>query len=134
MKIIGFIIGVILFGMIILGSSSFLGGFAENYKVNVSGTWNETYVKLAEMENLTKDFSGELEGGDITKTNWFVSGLEMGYKALKTSLKMPQYLNAIFQNIGSELHLPSWVANNLLVIFTLIIVFILASALIRWYI
>ncbi len=124
-------IGIILFSMIIIGTTTFLGGFTDPYDVEVEPGWEDTYDFVGNMTDIGSEMTDTLESKE---TNWVISGLRMGYSVLKSVLKLPQFMASILGNMGGRLHLPEWVTNYIIVIITIIILFIIAAALVRWYI
>ncbi len=117
--------------MIIIGSTAFLGGFTDNYNIEVEPGWEDTYNFIDNMTDIGIDTTEILESKD---TNWVLSGLRMGYSVLKGVFKMPQFMATTLGNMGTRLHLPTWVTNSIVVIITIIIIFIIVAALVRWYI
>ena len=126
-----YIIGIILFSMIIIGSTSFLAGFNQNYNIEVEPGWEDTYNFIDNMTDIGVDTTEILESKD---TNWVLSGLRMGYSVLKGTFQLPKFMAETLGNMGTRLHLPPWVTNHVVVIITIIIIFIIVAALVRWYI
>ena len=124
-------IGIVLFSMVIVGTTAFLGGFTDPYDVEVEPGWEDTYDFVDNMTDIGSEMTSSLESSE---TNWVISGLRMGYSVLKSVLKLPQFMASILGNMGARLNLPPWVTNYVVVIITIIIVFIIAASLVRWYI
>lgn len=129
-----YMIGLMLFSMIIIGTTMFLRGFSDNYNIEVEPGWEDSYNFIDNMTTIGDDMTGILESKE---TNWAVSGLRMGYSVLKGALQLPQFMGDIFGKIGTRLGITKetkWVTNYIIIIITMLIIFIITAGLIRWYI
>ena len=130
-KAANIMIGIILFGMICLGSAEFINGFKEKYDLEVEEGWEDDYDLIDNMTTISKDMSDILESKD---TNWVISGLRMGYSVLKNMFRLPKFVSSIFNNIADRLNIPNWAVANMVLLMTIIIMIVIAAALLRWFI
>ncbi len=61
-KLSSFLIGVVLFSVIVMALAIPYGDLATNYNVKVDASFNETYAKLDIVDNSTLDIGKEIRG------------------------------------------------------------------------
>ena len=129
-KLTNLMLGFILFSMIIVGAKYGADGFKENYDIESGSNWDSQFNYIENMTGIANEMSDILEDPN---SNWLEQGIKLGYSVLKTVLKLPAYAKDLVSNVADILNLPPWSVGYIDVILVIVIVFILTSALIRWY-
>jgi len=123
-------LGVIVSGMIVTGLAFFIDGFSENYDLEDEANWEENFTFMKDMEYLSKNMTDTLQDEN---TNWATGGFRIGFGVLRSVLSIPKFIAQLFGGVTERLHLPPWTTSYIILILTVIIIFALASALLRWY-
>ena len=129
-KLTNIMIGFILFSMIIVGATYVAKDFSSEYDIGIEGNWSEQFDYIDEMTDKTQKMTDILEDPN---SNWLEQGIKLGYSVLKNLLGLPKYARDLVSNTADLLNLPPWSVNYLGTILVIVILFILTSALIRWY-
>lgn len=129
-KLANLMIGLVLFSMVILGANLFLGGFTQHYNIQIEEGWADVYDFTGNISFIGTNMTGTLQ---TKSTSWLEHGLRMGYSVLRMTLGIPKYIYSLFGNVMARLHLPPELVNPIVAIMVLILIFIIAAALVRWY-
>jgi hypothetical protein len=130
-KLANVIIGIVLFSFIMLGTSRLMSDTDTNYNVTIEQDWELEFTQLSDNQSIIGHNMTEIL--ESTSTNWVVSGLRMGYSVLKLTFRLPLIISGMFGNIADRLHLPDEMINTVYLIMTIIIIFVIVAALVRWY-
>jgi hypothetical protein len=129
-KLVSIFIGVMLFSMIIIGFTTYIGGFRQFYNVTVEEGWEARYDLRNDTAIAAMNISEVLEG---EHTNWAEGGYRIGYAAVRVILRIPLMFMDILAGISTRLGLPDWVDAYLAILLVVTIFFVLIQALVRWY-
>ena len=130
-KIAGFMIGVILFSLIVVGGGQFINNFKVQYDLKVEEGWEAPYDYLGNMTSAGRDMEKILESKD---TSWLEGGLSMGWSVVKNALGIPKFMKGVMTEAADRLNLPHWFEKYIGTIMVIILLMVIVAALLRWYI
>ena len=129
-KLANIMIGFVLFSLIILGVQNFSDGFKSEYDITSESNWSGQFLYLNEMEDISKEMTDILEDEN---SNWLEQGIKLGMSMLRNVLNLPKYVYKLFGSLPEILNVPAWAVNYLGIILIIILIMIIGSALLRWY-
>ena len=134
MKLADLIIGLVMFSMVILGVSSLIGDVGGDYGKTVDSDINSTYNKMSELQSRVEGIESKTIGNE-TETSWTTFGSLVfkgpirAVKLVGLSLTIPKDIAVDIQNTG---YVPEWFINGLLLILSIVVIFLVISAIIKW--
>lgn len=136
-KLANIMIGLVLFSMVIGGLAVYMGGFEEHYDITIEDGWSDVYNISQNITSLSDEMTNILEEKDA---NWVVSGARLGYSVLKTVFKLPSHVNTLIDHIFARFHIcpvnveeKCWIRAGIKTILVISLIFLIAQALVRWY-
>jgi len=124
-----YLIGLVVFSMIIAGISTFYISTTESYNVtDIDTNFSSTYSVMDEMENMSSEMQAQVSGGSpdwlestllVTKGVW--AAIQLPFKSIKWVIVMTA-------DSQQQFGLPSWVTGGLIIILTLAIIFAVVAA------
>lgn len=123
-----FLIGIILFSIIVVGLAIPFGDLGDNYDVTIDASFNETYNKIQIVDNRTIDIGEEVRGnGEISTFDaFFLAGKAILSSARIVFTSFGVVTQLIF-DLGSDFGIPSVFTTALGTILLLAIVFAIIS-------
>lgn len=139
MEIRNFIIGIIMFSLVITGIAYVVHIESQYYDVNITDPdWNSSYSKLTEMYGETESYKGEMTAEEETGTN-VASGLTRLTKGAGSLLLLPWRAfdfmfgeDGILGKFARDFGIPQFIIDGTVAIAVIIIVFAIVSAVLRW--
>ena len=132
MKASEFIVVLLLFVMIVLGFTTFLGGLANQYGVSTNNTqFQSTYNKINETVNLSEDIAQGVTGSSLDESNMFYSMSASAYGSLKLIFRAIGIFNSIVVNIAKTLSIPTWAVTLTIALIGVLITFMIIKAIFR---
>lgn len=132
MKASEFIVVLLLMVMIILGFTTFLGGLAKNYNINVNTSqFESTYNKINETVNLSEQIASGISTSKLDESNMFYSMSASAYGSLKLIFKAIGIFNSIIVNIAKTLSIPVWAVTLTIALIGVLITFMIIKAIFR---
>ena|SRR3990167_6859733 len=67
MRLTAFISAILISGLVLMGFVNLVGGFQQSYNITtpLNSSFNSTFVKIGEMQNLTREMSAQVEGSNV---------------------------------------------------------------------
>lgn len=131
MKLQNLIVGVLLAGAFITGTTLFIGDLVKVTNTPVNASYNGTYDKIDEMLNVTNTAIEQVKDQETTSTG--DSALQLAaYPILKiVSFGKSSYetVTNLIADITEDLSLPGWVGGVLLGLISCALLFAIISAL-----
>lgn len=125
------IIAIIIMSMIVISMAGILQSLNEGYGTNIDAGFNETYNNLETMVNLTNDISNKTQGSDITTADAFETMSSGALGSLKLTYSAVPTLNNMIQDMLIDVGIPTYIWQGFLAILTVLISFIIISAIFR---
>lgn len=122
MRITSVVVAVCVIGIVMLGFTNLIQGFAQNYNVTTpinNSQFNSTFNKIENMYNTTRDVEDNVVGTQVQQTGIvdFFTTLSSGiYKSAKLILGSFGLFDTMVNEAGLALHLPSYVIGSILTI------------------
>ena len=133
------LISIIVFGMIILGSSLFLGNLASEYGVPANTNFT-SLQKINETIQISNEMTNQFQKEEkvSTQEESFLS-LSYGYvwnaaKSLKMIFSTGKIFSAMVDDLTTFTHMPTWFSTGLLAIIAIILFSAIVGAITRWFI
>ena len=138
-RISDYVIGAILFTLVMAGLVDFMGGLASYgpYSVNTSSHFSTFYGEI--LENSTQSYSDvskpiakKTEGeGDLIISTAGDSTLKMMYSVIKLPFTSVRYIWTTLTTISVRFGLPIWAVNAIVGLIVVVIGFAILNALFR---
>lgn len=132
------LISIILFSMIILGSTLFLGGLTQEYGVTADMQNFTTMNKINQTLDIANEMTSRVQGEESVSTQEenFLS-LSYGFiwsagQALKMVFNVGGIFKAMIIDLSNYIGLPTWFVSGLLAIISIIILASIVTAITRW--
>ena len=134
-KLSNFLIGIVMFSLMVGALAIPYGNLGKNYNIEVDTSFNKTFNKIAEIDNISNTIGGDVQGEDP-------GALDVFFLAGKTILSAPKTvftaLGIVTSLFGSEnllvqtLGISPIFTNAILVIITIGVTFAIISLWARW--
>lgn len=130
MKGSSILIGIVIFAVVTSGFWFFVTDLASDYDINVDNEYMDQFNNMAELEqeisqpmrNKTAGSSGIEEGTNAVKLS---SGV---YAGLKYMYNLPSLVVGLLNNVAAVLGVPGWFVGAAFTILTIVITFLIISA------
>jgi hypothetical protein len=129
------LIGLIVFSMIIVGTSTFYISTMNSYNVTNTNLrqystedFNQTYSMMDNMEEMSGSMEKAVKGGG---TSWLDTSLlvaEGVWVAIQLPFQSINWIITLAGDASKEFGLPSWVGGSAIIILTLAIIFAIMAA------
>jgi len=138
MQIKVFLIGIILFSLIVTAFAYIAAVESNYYTINITEGWNDTYSKLTPMYEEAKSYRGETTAEEESGTN-IGTGLTRLVSAAGSVLLLPwRAFDFVFGNDGvveqfaMDYGVPTFLIHGFIAIAVIALVFAVVSAVLRW--
>lgn len=123
-----FIIGILLFSLIIFGFSLFMGELGANYNRPFDSDYNSTFNKISDTVAFANTLEGKVDGANLsssegTTTKAFTGSLN-AVKSMTTGFTM---LNDVITDLGTELGLDPIFVTVFISIFGVLLLFLIIA-------
>lgn len=129
------VIGGILFSMMLLGLFVFGGGLASEYDIDVEDNYNDTYNEIASYATELESLQAGLEPSDPEDLGQGDSALGFmargGWSVIRMTLRIPTTMRTFMIDFSEEYAIPLWASYGLLAIVVALIFFAIAGAVLR---
>ena len=133
MRITTIPIAIVLLGVIVTGMAAFFNDANDLSLVSDSTTLNTSYNRIVEIGNITGEVNtlvgGTAGGGD---SGSFLTDVKEMWGSVKTMFKTFGQVSDVTANAGTDLQIPSYIRNALLVIISIAFLGLLISIAVRW--
>lgn len=134
MELADYIIGLVLFSMVILGVSSYIGSLGGDYSKDIDTDMNSTYSQMSVISETTKTIQNETigENAELSWTtfgNLIFKGPVRAVKLVGESLGVAEGIATDAQKTG---YIPSWYAQGIFAIISITVLFLIIGAIIKW--
>lgn len=120
MRILGFVMGILMFSFFIANMVSIIGGTSQNYNVTnpINNSFNATFDKIQEMTTLTNQVNGLVNGSQVQSSGGiidFFTTLSSGvYNSAKLILNSYKVVNLMISELSLQVGLPGYAISVLL--------------------
>ena len=123
-----FIIGILLFSLVIFGLSLFMGELSQNYNVPFDSEYNNTFNKVQSTVQFADSLEGKVDGFNLsssegTTTKAFTGSLN-AVKSMTTGFTM---VNDVIKDLGTEVGVDPIFAQVFVTIFGIILLFLIIA-------
>lgn len=137
MKIEGFLLGFVIFSVFIVGFVYVIGDLNTNYQGivqnNISTSkFNNTYNTINNIYNLSNDQSDAVFGSELETDNFVDTAYKGAYTALRQIRTTFSLMGNIFNDVATEIGIPSFFIKFALTALLLLIIFGIISYVLRF--
>lgn len=126
MSLQDFIVGLLLFSIIIFGFALFMGELAVNYDAPFDDDYNDTYNRLTDTVALAQNIEDQVTVNstvqDVSATTAAFNGALTAIRSMTAGYTM---LNDVIEDFTEELGIPKSFATAFIAVFGIIIVFLI---------
>lgn len=132
-----YVIGILLFGIIITGFVSLFSQVGDDLRGDESEIsveqFNKTFNQLDNAKESTENLKNKLTGDDKDWGIWGVLNALIGsaWETLKILFTSFSFMNVAFYGLAM-FGIPSWFISGIIAIITTILVFAVISAILKW--
>ena len=141
MKVSTLLISIILFGMVLLGSSFFLGDLATSYGVTAETNYSRTLDLSKNITQIGNDMTNKVQEDETstTSTTDTLTGALWGftiktYQAIKMTFNIGKLFSAMVYDMAIYFALPVWFIDGILLIIAIVIFGVVVSAIYKWFV
>ena len=127
------IISIVLFSLIVIGFTLPMTELATTYSVSFNSSYQSTYNRIEDISNATDTSYKAFQEDKVEETSQGVNWLKASYKALKLIFIAPTIMLSLMNNIALDIGLPQWSITGLFTIMLISIIFMVSSAVIKWW-
>ena len=139
MELRNFVISVAIFSIVITALAIAMAQLGANYGIGVDEGWNDSYSKLEDISGEAELTRGQIAPGESSETSATAGDRLTGMiKGAWAVLMMPFRVmdllfgsGGIIETFAMEYNLPIWLINSFLSIVAILLVFVIASAILR---
>jgi len=134
MELADYIIGFIVFSMVILGTSSLIGSLGADYSYDIDTDMNSTYSRMSELTSTVSEVQNETIG-ETSELSWstfgnlIFKGPVRAVRLVGSSLTVAEGIAVDAQNTG---YIPGWFTQGVVGIISITVLFLIIAAIIKW--
>lgn len=129
------VIGFVLFNMVLLGVFAFGGGLASEYDIEVNENYNDSYnridrfsTELRNIQNKTNPSDPDDLGDGDSSLLYMARGAG---STIRLMLDIPLIMNDIIIDMASDYGIPKWFVHGILIIIGMLVMAAIAAAVLR---
>lgn len=124
MRIDNFLLGFVIFSLVIVTGALMIEDLNQKYDINMSTDgFNTTFNKIDEMYNISEEMNNKTMGEDITSSSATESSIKGAYSAVRLTSKSFGLSRSIMTDISNKFGIPSFIITFAMTAITIMVVF-----------
>lgn len=123
----GIALGVLFIGMIVLGTTTLLNEMSENYDVPIDTSYEDTFNKLNETQELSLEVARNVKGSNFESVGGVLAIPKSGIGAMKLVMNGVGTITTMFTEVAIRIGIPAWLLASSVAMLLLLVAFALLA-------